>query len=326
MTESKNDSIPKSKAKLYLIWGVSLVVVVYCSLWLLLDPTLSTAKKVTYMILLQLGGSIFFPLTVGNIIEWIRDKKNATILWDFISDCGEAGIVKLYSRRDKSAAIKDLERAFEQHEKGDILLTGPSLRLFFASAGGFYAIIRRNIDRYRRLGVKIYAVNADINSNMSLPIRTFVEEFNPDGSYPSPGEGKDKVWQRESSDWARAHHDLSLKEFHDDFYTKYGVDAGGEVRCRCVDDLQGVSTGIDQLNVKKIVVSSRTTISAPYFTAVIFPDKCYYTPNILNSTVPANMPMLVFSRSGPVYRKLLEHFKFIWWSGAERNAKTKKEN
>jgi hypothetical protein len=65
------------------------------------------------------------------------------------------------------------------------------------------------------------------------------------------------------------------------------------------------------------IIHARKSICPPYFTAVIFPDVCYYTPNMLCPEQPVNMPMLSFLRGGPVYEKILTHFNFLWWSAED---------
>ncbi len=60
-------------------------------------------------------------------------------------------------------------------------------------------------------------------------------------------------------------------------------------------------------------ISHRESKSAPYCTVVIFPEKAFYTPNILSTDVPANLPMLVFHHSSDVYDKLKQYFEFLWW-------------
>lgn len=59
-------------------------------------------------------------------------------------------------------------------------------------------------------------------------------------------------------------------------------------------------------------VTLRTYMQAPYCTMIIFPDKCYYSPNILSSTVPVRLPMIVFRHGSHGYNVLRESFDYIW--------------
>jgi hypothetical protein len=52
--------------------------------------------------------------------------------------------------------------------------------------------------------------------------------------------------------------------------------------------------------------------SAPYCTLVIFPEKCYFSPNILARSAPVRLPMIVFSEGSHGYKKLNEYFEYLW--------------
>ncbi len=315
-------SISKTKLILFTIWLVSFLVLTFCTIVIMAYPGPIPLKyKILLFFPLQVASGFFFPISIGKIIQWIRERDLATVLWNFISDCSDAGLSRFYASREKNAKI-DLERRFREHKKGDILLTGPSLRLFLAPGAYFHAVIKDNIKSYETYGVNIRIVHADMERNVSVPIRAYVEEFNPDGRHPR---GKHRVrldWASDIFDWNRSIDDIKsfdLAEFYKDFYRKYGS-APSVYRCRCVSDLENVAGGIRELNATTEggnVIRARQSMCAPYFTAVIFPDICYYTPNILHQEAPANMPMLAFLAGGPVYDKILTHFKFLWWSGED---------
>lgn len=52
--------------------------------------------------------------------------------------------------------------------------------------------------------------------------------------------------------------------------------------------------------------------SAPYCTLVIFPEKCYFSPNILARSAPVRLPMIVFREGSHGYKKLNEYFDYLW--------------
>lgn len=52
--------------------------------------------------------------------------------------------------------------------------------------------------------------------------------------------------------------------------------------------------------------------SAPYCTLVIFPDKCYFSPNILSNKKPVRLPMIVFARGSSGYERLNEYADYLW--------------
>lgn len=309
--------IHKSKFIYYVIGIVSFIFLVISSYILLrYSNEISNSLMVFLLLLSQLSGGFFFAVTVSQVIEWVTETDNATILWKFNSECANAGLKTFYSSRDGQAKT-DLENKFNNHRKGNIYITGASLRLFFAPGTTFWKIIDKNIVNYNRHDVKIFAVICDIDSNISTPIRSFVEEFNPDGT-PHGGK-KRKKFEFETQNYfveenIRQEVDFDLKAFSANFYEKYGKNSG-EHQCRCVTDLINVKKGIEGFNAKEEITFARKTVCAPYFTAVIFPDICYYTPNMLYPDVPVNMPTHSFVSGGPVYNKILTHFKFLWWSG-----------
>jgi len=51
---------------------------------------------------------------------------------------------------------------------------------------------------------------------------------------------------------------------------------------------------------------------APYCTAVIFPDRCFFSPNILSKIVPVRLPMIVFRSDSHGYRVLSDYFTYLW--------------
>lgn len=302
------------------IGGVSFGLLVGTFYVLMANEDLSMRHKVILIILLQLSGGFFFPITIGKVIQRIRHREVASVLWDFISECGRARLLRFYASREGNAE-KDLKERFDNHRKGPILMTGPSLRLFFAPGSLFYSVINRNIGDYERAGVNILVVNADIKNNICLPIRCFVEEFEPDGKRRDAREEGPRAelpWMSDNFDWndsIEAGSYPGLVDFYSEFHDKWGIDTRDP--CRSLVDLRGAKVGIRELNslTKGRVIRKRTTICAPYFTAVIFPDVCFYTPNMLWPDAPVNMPMLTFQHGGPAYERILAHFKFLWWSG-----------
>ncbi len=59
-------------------------------------------------------------------------------------------------------------------------------------------------------------------------------------------------------------------------------------------------------------VALREYLEAPYCTAIIFPDKCYFSPNILCPMAPVRLPMIVFRAGSLGYTRLKQSFDYIW--------------
>lgn len=52
--------------------------------------------------------------------------------------------------------------------------------------------------------------------------------------------------------------------------------------------------------------------SAPYCTLIMFPDKCYFSPNILSTHAPSRLPMIVFKVGSHGYEVLEHYFDHLW--------------
>ncbi len=185
-------------------------------------------------------------------------------------------------------------------------MTGASLRLFLVPGTHFHDLIMKMLQQKRRKAVSVRAVSCNPEFNRELPIRSFVEEFDQHGSLAKkrPFNFKKTI-------------DFQFSEFEDKFFADYGINADINAdKTRATQDLISVQSGVDELNriaANKNSISYRKMTSAPYCTAIIFPEKAYYTPNMLCVDVPVNLPMMVFHRSSDAYRKLVGYFEFIWW-------------
>ena len=51
---------------------------------------------------------------------------------------------------------------------------------------------------------------------------------------------------------------------------------------------------------------------APYCTLVIFPDRCFYSPNILSKEAPVRLPLIVLRSGSHGYQVLNEYFEYLW--------------
>jgi hypothetical protein len=52
--------------------------------------------------------------------------------------------------------------------------------------------------------------------------------------------------------------------------------------------------------------------SSPYCTLIIFPNKCYFSPNILSADAPVRLPMIVFNEKSHGYKVLNQYFDYLW--------------
>jgi hypothetical protein len=52
--------------------------------------------------------------------------------------------------------------------------------------------------------------------------------------------------------------------------------------------------------------------SAPYCTCIVFPEKCYFSPNIPSEETPVRLPMIVFRKDSHGYDVLKKYFLYLW--------------
>ena len=292
-------------------WTLSIFALI-SGLVFLQDPNISLNSKLFASLLVQAGGAFFFALTVGWAIERYRTAEGYSVLWLFSQEFRKAGVLAFYSDR-KNHAERSLEEAFEKHKEGEVLMAGASLRLFLAPGLHFYTWVEKILDRKGRSPIAVRALFCNPESNQELPFRSFVEEFNQDRSFP----------KHSPFDWKKSI-GFSFDEFIKEFFENHSIGAPADQRCRVIQDIESTRVGVNALQgVAKMsgnFIYHREFKSAPYCTVIIFPDRAFYTPNLLSTEVPVNMPMIVFHKSSDAYRKLVQYFEFVWWV-----SKTKRE-
>lgn len=270
------------------------------------NPDLSKNTNVLATLFVQVGGAFFFSITVGWAIEKIRLIKGGSDIWLFSQEFQSSGLLGFYADRGGSAEA-ELEKEFANFKEGEILLVGASLRLFLGPGLRYYKSLDKIIKEKGPNKRTIKAVFCNPNSNKELPTRAFVEEFNQDGSTPKTG----------PFDWLSSK-TISLNDFNSDFFEKYGLMTAPENRSRVVHDLESSRQGYRALkgySAPSNSIEGRLTNYAPYCTAVIFPNKVFFTPNLLSEKVPVNLPTLVFHKNSDTYQHLYSYFNFLWWSG-----------
>ncbi|MCJ7655703.1 MAG: hypothetical protein MUO97_10500 [Dehalococcoidia bacterium] len=79
-------------------------------------------------------------------------------------------------------------------------------------------------------------------------------------------------------------------------------------------DIKSTIASIQNLNEKhgKAAIEYGYYCSAPYCTLIIFPEKCYFSPNILSTEAPVRLPMIQFAAKSHGYVKLEEYFDYLW--------------
>jgi hypothetical protein len=274
------------------------------------EPQISRVGQVFAALLIEAGGAFFFALSVGWLLDRLRDKEGYSVLWLFSQEFREAGVLAFYADREDYAK-RALEDAFAKHDRGEVLMAGASLRLFLEPGSHFYPWIEQMLKRQTRIPIKVRALSCSPETNHELPTRAFCEEFNQDRSFP-----------RNSSFNYAQKIDFSFEDFEKTFFVKYGITASSDSRARLIFDLDSVRAGVKTLRGVTTntdnEIDRREFDSAPYCTVIIFPDRAFYTPNLLSAEVPVNLPMIVFHKSSDMYEKLKRYVEFLWWvSGPE---------
>lgn len=85
---------------------------------------------------------------------------------------------------------------------------------------------------------------------------------------------------------------------------------------QAIRDIQTTIASFSRLG--KSQIDHRIYTEAPYCTIVIFPDKCYFSPNILSSIAPVCLPVIIFKQESDGYERLKESFDCIWELSRQR--------
>jgi hypothetical protein len=273
----------------------------------IMEPKISNLHRITFTIFIQLGGAFFFALTAGYISEKIKNVRGYSGLWLFSEEFRKSGVLNFYSDRYGNAE-ESLKEAFNKHRKGEVLMVGVSLRAFLVEGNPYHSSVKRMLERKGVSQITVKALICNPEGNCELPLRSFIEEFNQDKSFPK---SKSVKWNWEKKI------DFSFSDFEKSFFDEHGINAQPGDRSRAVNDSLSTRIGVAALKGNATAaghfIEHREFNSAPYCTLIIFPEKAFYTPNILYTDSPANLPTIIFHKSSDVYKKLLTHFKFLWW-------------
>jgi hypothetical protein len=133
----------------------------------------------------------------------MQNAEGYSVLWLFSQEFRKAGVLGFFSDR-KGLAEETLEQAFEQHNRDEVIMVGASLRLFLAPGLHFYTYLEKMMERKGRKPVTVRAMYCHPEKNYELPGRSFVEEFNQDGSFPKDSSykwGEEKKFLSKNLSW-----------------------------------------------------------------------------------------------------------------------------
>lgn len=109
--------------------------------------TKGTVWTITAVTLQSLGSAIVFPILVTFAYDRLREQWLGDEVWRLFNELSDAGISRVYKDREangnKDNAQTRLAEEFLAHHDGEILIMGPTLRVFFNPLGPFYHDIER---------------------------------------------------------------------------------------------------------------------------------------------------------------------------------------
>ena len=79
-------------------------------------------------------------------------------------------------------------------------------------------------------------------------------------------------------------------------------------------EMRATKQHIFRLNEKtrKEVIHVKEYDQAPYCTAIIFPNKCFFSQNLLCDTAPVRLPLVVMNRESHGYTVVNSYFDYLW--------------
>ena len=81
-----------------------------------------------------------------------------------------------------------------------------------------------------------------------------------------------------------------------------------------ITEMRATKQHINRLNslIGKQTIIIREYDQAPYCTAIIFPDKCFISQNLLCDCAPVRLPLIVFRKDSHGYEVLNRYFEYLW--------------
>ena len=159
----------------------------------------------------------------------------------------ELGIQRIYPDRERrdhhDDAVSAIDKDLQYLKRGEVLLVGVSLRVFFNPLGPFYESINESF-RTKPSQVTFRALLIHPESPEAIN-RSVVESGSPESG-------------------------------------------------NIFSDIDSTVRQVSNLRRRGAPIHLNYYRQAPYFTAVIFPERCYIAPNLLSADVPVGLPMIVF--------------------------------
>ena len=264
------------KRPIIMAWLVISFITMVLSVLLSIFMPGNTFILIVAVLLSQAASSIFFPILVGFFYDRIKEEESGSAIWKVFKEFSDGGIVRIYKDREDNPntenAVMELRQAFLNHREGQVKLIGVSLRVFFNPAGSFYKAI------------------SEIASASKAP--------------PAKGSKKSEIQLKALISHPESAEVINRGKFESSGKTEPLIKSEISLTAGSIKHLQS--------NFPDANIQYGYYREAPYCTLVVFPDKCYFSPNILSKTVPVRLPMIIFRSGSHGYNVLNAYFDELW--------------
>ena len=92
------------------------------------------------------------------------------------------------------------------------------------------------------------------------------------------------------------------------------IESPGEPIPTIITEMNATKQYVSRLNSKagNQIIELRDYSQAPYCTAIIFPDKCFISQNLLCDTAPVRLPLIIFRKESHGYKVINDYFEYLW--------------
>lgn len=255
---------------------ITLFLLIFCTIFSFFTPSdfNNPNSELLYSVLIL----IFTQISACIFFPLVVGKIQSELSKEYL----KAGIKKVYRDRGKKNEIEDREENaendiiedFKDLNHGTIKIIGVSLRDFFHERAPYYDLIK-NLDK----NIEIQALFCDSKNSYEVINRGMIEDPNATLNYINT-------------------EDINSIE-----------------PPQIIIDIENTRMGIEKLVNKSDVktnIKYKQYKSAPYCTAIIFPNKCYFSPNVLSPNKADGLPMIQYKANSNTYKVLLNYFSYIW--------------
>jgi len=262
------------KHPIVLIWFIISAAAMVASVLIgsFVDPMNNLFWVIVGILLSQVSASIFFPILVGYFYDRIKEQESGDAVWRVFKEFERGGILGVY---------RDRERNADENAESN-------LKQAFVESKGQIKLIGVTLRVFFHQNSAFYSEIYEIVKRPPVPKKN-LPKIKALVSHPQSNEVK----MRAEIESPNIKLDKSL----------------------IVSEIEAFLRNVENLNSnveKRDAIEYGFFMSAPYCTAVIFEDKCYFSPNILSKVAPVKLPMIIFHSNSHGYKVISEYFDYLW--------------